>query len=230
MDRQNEDNRPRSSGDAGNRLPLRGSSQRDQRTHSRIIIAHHLVLTGYGHWLPNDLRGSGSDEIRNDELKDLGSILPGRQPVQPSRQDLKDFYRRANPLLKHESFWFDPAKRQALADAFERAARDFRYTVWACAVCSNHAHFCVRRHRDQGHVIWDVLAGYGREALRRFPDVGPDHPVWSDRPYTVFLYTPEDVRGRIGYVNSNPMKEGLARQHHPFVLPYDGWPHPRRQR
>lgn len=41
-------------------LPLCGSL----RTHSRYIIAHHLILHGYGHWLPNDPRGSGSREIR----------------------------------------------------------------------------------------------------------------------------------------------------------------------
>ena len=40
------------------------------RTHPRIIIAHHLVLTLYGHWLSNDLRGSGSTETRKPELKD----------------------------------------------------------------------------------------------------------------------------------------------------------------
>jgi hypothetical protein len=48
------------------------------RTHDRIIIAHHLVMTLYGHWLSNDPRGSGSQEIRKDELKDLGQLLPGQ--------------------------------------------------------------------------------------------------------------------------------------------------------
>jgi len=35
--------------------PLRGSL----RTHDRYILALHLILHGYGHWLPNDPRGSG---------------------------------------------------------------------------------------------------------------------------------------------------------------------------
>jgi hypothetical protein len=30
---------------------------------------------------------------------------------------------------------------------------------------------------------------------------------------------------RIKYVEDNPPKEGLPRQTHPFVLPYDGWPY-----
>jgi hypothetical protein len=60
--------------------------------HNRIVIAHHLVLMGYGHWLPNEIRGSGSDEIRNDLLKELGEIHLGRKRQQPSLSELKAFH------------------------------------------------------------------------------------------------------------------------------------------
>lgn len=125
-------------------------------------------------------------------------------------------------------FWIDPAKRQAIADAFARAVRDFRYTVWACAILRNHAHALVRRHRDDGHTMWDVFTAFAREALRPFPDVGPEHPVWSDRPYVVFAYDPPGIRGRIDYINRNPVKERLAPQQYPFVIPYNGWPYHNR--
>ena len=45
--------------------------------HNRIIIAHHLVLMGYGHWLPNEIRGSGSGEIRKELLRELGRFIWG---------------------------------------------------------------------------------------------------------------------------------------------------------
>ena len=45
-----------------------------------------------------------------------------------------------------------------------------------------------------------------------------------DRPYSVFLYTPDDVQGRSGYVNDNFEKHGLPREIYPFVREYDGWP------
>lgn len=208
-------------------LPLRGGQQQpqSQRTHARITIAHHLVFTGYGHWLPNDLRGSGSTEIRSDALLDLGPILPGRQRNQPSRADLRGFYRKATPLLEQCVFWFDAPKRQPLAEAFALTTHQCGYTVWACAVCSNHAHMIVRRHRDDVLTIWDAFADRAREGLRKFLDVDAGHPVWADRPYKVFLHEPEVVRDRIGYVNDNPGKEGRPRQKHAFVKPYDGWPY-----
>ena len=44
----------------------------------------------------------------------------------------------------------------------------------------------------------------------------------------MFLYTPEDVRGRIDYVQGNPRKEGLLPQDWDFVTVYDNWPHPKQ--
>ncbi|HEX9660013.1 MAG TPA: hypothetical protein VGA18_06905, partial [Rhodothermales bacterium] len=43
------------------------------------IIAHHLIWTLYGHWLPNDLRGSGSDVVRDPKLQPLGDVHQGRK-------------------------------------------------------------------------------------------------------------------------------------------------------
>ncbi len=34
-------------------LPLQ-----DDRRYDRLVIGSHLILHGYGHWLPNDPRGS----------------------------------------------------------------------------------------------------------------------------------------------------------------------------
>jgi len=203
-------------------LPVRGFSC---RTHRQIIIGHHLILHGYGHWLPNDPRGSGSDELRQDKFADLGPIHQGRKPVQPPREELKRFWNAARPRLEFPILWFDEAKRQAIAAAFAEVIRRFRYTVWACAILSNHAHLCIRRHRDDAATMWQHLAEASRDGLRALADVPSDHPVWSNRPYKVFLYTPEAVRQRANYVGGNPGKEGLPAQVWPFTTPYDGWPH-----
>lgn len=201
-------------------LPLRGSP----RTHRRIIIGHHLILHGYGHWLPNDPRGSGSQELREEKFADLGPIHFGRKPVQPLREELKEFWNEARPRLDFPILWFDDAKRQAIGDAFAEVVAKQRYTVWGCAVLSNHAHLCIRRHRDDALTMWRAFAQASRERLRRSAGVDPGHPVWSERPYKVFLYTPEEVRQRVRYIEQNPVKEASVPQRWPFVTPYDGWP------
>jgi hypothetical protein len=104
------------------RLPLRGN----RKPARHAILASHLVFTGYAHWLSNDLRGSGSVEIRKDTLKSLGEILPGRQFPQPPRDEVRQFHRDAAPLLDHPRF--DDRMRQTIAEAFGEAARIHGYT------------------------------------------------------------------------------------------------------
>jgi REP element-mobilizing transposase RayT len=187
------------------------------RTHPRIIVAHHLILHGYGHWLPNDPRGSGSEVVREDKFVPLGAVHHGRKPVQPLRETLKTLYHSASPLLEHAPIWIDDAKRQSIGDAFGEVARRKRYTVWACAVLKNHAHLCIRRHRDDALLMWRHFAQESSHVLRLFADIDAGHPVWSNRPYKVFLYDREDVTRVVRYIESNPDNEGLAPQRWGFV-------------
>ena len=195
-----------------------------------MIIAHHLVLHGYGHWLANDPRGSGSERLREEKFADLGPVHQGRKRVQPNREELRRFYRQATPRLEFEPVWFDDAKRQAVGEAFGRVVANRRYTVWGCAVLRNHAHLCVRRHRDDALKMWVAFADEARAAIRRFANVDDGHLVWSTRAYKVFLYSPDDVRRVVNYVSGNPQKDSLPPQQWSFVKPYDGWPFARRRR
>ena len=182
-----------------------------------VILASHLVFTGYGHWLSNDPRGSGSTEIRKDELRQLGDIHFGRKSLRPTKQEIREFYQRANELLDHKPLWFRRAHRDAIANAVAQECRRRGYTCWAFAACSNHAHGVFRTHRDRAEAIWMNLANAIRNRLREMKLSPTEHPIWSHRPYKVFLYSYDDVHGRINYVDENPLKEGLAKQNWQFV-------------
>ena len=194
--------------------------------HRPSIIAHHLIWTLYGHWLPNDLRGSGSEALRDPKFAALGDIHHGRKParLQPTRKELREFHKKAEPLLEFPRFWIDEAKRQAIEGAIRRVVAERGYTVWACAILSNHVHMVIRRHRDDALAMWNAIADAVRIELVKFADVGTEHPVWAARPYKVFLRTPDEVRGRVEYVADNPEKEGLPRQQFSFVQSYNNWP------
>lgn len=197
------------------------------RTH-KSVIGVHLNFMLYGHWAVNDPRGSGSTEFGDEKFEPLGPIHFGRKPAreQPSRAELKAFHAEHEKLLNFDLFWIDDAKRKEIAAAIEDVIKDRGYTCYACAICGNHLHLVIRTHRDKAPAIWDFFAEAIRARLRlRFADEIPAaHPVISARPYNVFLYTPDDMRGRIVYVEKNPEKEGLPRQHWGFVKVYNGWP------
>src|SRR3954470_19129953 len=147
--------------------------------HRDTIIAHHHVLTGYGNWLPNDLRGSGSTEVRKAELRDLGEVHLGRRKDQPSRRELREFYHVAEPLLQFPPSRFEEEARCAIADAIGRVVREEGYTCWAFASLWNHTHALTRVHRDPGQLIWEKFAQASRRALLEL-DLFPEyHPVWS---------------------------------------------------
>lgn len=206
------------------------TSRRANRRPRTIIIAHHLIWTLYGHWPPNDLRGSGSEMVHDEELAALAPIHHGRKPehLQPSRAELRAFHKQVGEVLHHNVFWIDSAKRQAVTDVFREVVCDNRYTVYACAICRNHVHLVTRKHRDDALTMWHTFADAMIECLRQFPDViavdGIAHPVLAARPYKVFLHTPKETWKRIDYVEQNPEKEGLSRQAYEFVTPYDNWP------
>ena len=167
------------------RLRLRGKK--------RTIIVHHLLLHAYGHWLPNDPRGSGSGELRQEKFDHLGTIHKGRKKIQPSRKKLREFSQDAKPILDFELLWFDAEKRQTIGVAFAGLVEETGYTIWACAILKNHVHLCVRRHRDDAVTIWKRFADASRSALLQIDEIDDGHPVWSDRPYKVFLYSPGEI-------------------------------------
>ncbi len=164
--------------------------------------------------------------MRDPKFASLGEVHLGRKPeyLQPSRDEVKAFYRRAAPLLQFTSFWIDDAKRQAVATAIEEVVKQRAYTVWACAILSNHIHLVVRRHRDDGITISNAMADATRARLHQFTDIEDAHPVWAARPYKVYLWAPRDVRTRVRYVERNPEKERLPPQRYDFATPYDDWP------
>src|SRR3954447_8982485 len=178
-----------------------------------VTIAVHLIFSGYGTWLPNDPRGSGSDETRKPELDDLGPLHFGRKSIQPSREELRAFHREAAGHLDFPTFWFDERIRDAIGAGFGETVKQHKYTCWSCAVCSNHAHLLVRTHRDDAVTMWDAFANGARRAVLALPagqvglELAPAHPVWASRPYRVFLHVPPQVRGRVGYIWKNPLKE-----------------------
>jgi hypothetical protein len=195
------------------------------------IIAAHYILVLYGHWAVNDPRGSGSTDFLDLKFAPLGPIHFGRKPdgEQPTREELREFHHEYRELLNFPVFWIDEDKRREIAGAIEAVIKTRGYTCYACGICGNHMHLVIRKHKDDPTTVWNNLAEGIRRRLRlRFPPphgpISANHPVISARPYKVYLLAPAGVWDRIDYANDNPMKEGLPRQHWPFITPYDNWP------
>jgi REP element-mobilizing transposase RayT len=194
-----------------------------------MVIAHHLIWTAYGWWLPNDPRGSMSHTIRRDVLHDLGDLHYDRKRVQPAGWVVRGFYERAAVLLKHELLTIGAVEVQGIAAAMGDVIRRCRYTCYGCAIMADHVHAIIRKHRDLAE---DMIAHFqeASAAALRAAGLRPvDHPVWGGPGWKVFLDDPDDVWRTIPYVEQNPAKMGQPVQCWAFVKPYDNWPFHKRE-
>jgi REP element-mobilizing transposase RayT len=193
-----------------------------------LVIAYHLIWTAYGWWLPNDPRGSGSTELRNNVIAELGALHFGRKRVQPAGREVKRFYEQAAVILHHPLLTLDQAAREEVGRAFERVIEAARYTCYACAIMPDHVHILIRKHKHLAEEMMDALKLASREAVCAAGLRMPAHPTWSaGAGWKVFLEEPDEVCRTVHYIRKNPLPLGLPEQCWPFIQEYDGWPlHP----
>ncbi len=189
-----------------------------------MVIAHHLILTGYGHWLPNDPRGSMSLEAYTPKLAQLAEAHFGRKKKQPSRDELRGFYRKARKYLAYDVLWFDSAERQAIAEAIGEVIRRERLTCYACAVLSNHAYLLIRKHKLKGEEMSGFFKDASREKLQQANMALPEHPVFSADVCDFYKSDTRAVRACIKYIQDHFGKHKLPEVEYEFVTPYDDWP------
>jgi REP element-mobilizing transposase RayT len=192
-----------------------------------IVIAHHILWTLYGWWLPNDLRGSTSRTIRSDLIAELGELHFGRKTIQPAGRNIREFYSQAAAVSKYPLLSFAPAEFALVAEAIGSAIAECNYTCYACAVLPDHVHLVIRKHRDLAEEMIEKTQSLSRKRLVECGIRELEHPTWTRGGWKVFLDHPDEVWRTIRYVERNPLKFGLPAQDWSFVTEYDNWPlHP----
>ncbi|MDP6634179.1 MAG: hypothetical protein QGG42_04735 [Phycisphaerae bacterium] len=189
-----------------------------------IVIAHHLILTAYGWWLPTDPRGSSSRTVGVDVIAELGELHRGRRRVQPPSAEIREFYTRAEDVLSFPLVEFNTRAIHEIAAGFAEAVSRYRYTCYACAIMPDHVHLIIRKHRDKAEQMIENFQESCRLRLSASGLRPSGHPVWARSGWKVFLDHPDDIRRTIRYVRDNPLKRRRPAQEWAFVTEYNGWP------
>jgi hypothetical protein len=192
-----------------------------------IVIAHHLIWTLYGWWLPNDLRGGTSTEVRCPWIRGLADLHFGRKKIQPASRDIHAFYEEAGQSLKHPLLELSADAIEHVAQGFAVTVSQFKYTCYACAILRDHVHLIIRKHKHTAEEMIANLQEFSRLRLSAAGLRSPGHPTWVRGGWKVFLDLPEEVQRTIKYIEDNPLPYGHPVQRWDFVKKYDGWPlHP----
>jgi hypothetical protein len=196
------------------------------------VLAYHVIITTYGFWLPNDPRGSWSDFVGAWELLRFGPATK----VTTHRSLAKRPHDREGRLAAKQALKYAPvrlstAQIESIAGGFASAIEEAGYVVYACSILHNHAHLVVARHARLVETITSHLKSFATRGLRADglhpferhvrPD-GSVPSVWAEGLWKVFLFTDEDIRRAIRYVEDNPLREGMPRQEWWFVTKYLG--------
>jgi REP element-mobilizing transposase RayT len=186
-----------------------------------MVIGYHLIWTAYGWWLPNDPRGSSSQEVRVEAITKLGDLHTGRKENQPNSREFREFYKQAQDLLAHPLLVFDEAEIALIATSFCQLIQERGYLCHSCALMPDHVHLLIRRHQDRAEEMIEALQRTSRDALIEARRRSPTHPVWGGPGWKVFLNTPEDIARVDRYIRDNPVKAGKPEQIWEFVRPLE---------
>ncbi len=182
-----------------------------------VIVAYHSIFCAYGFWLPNDPRGSWSDFVGAWQLFIAGGPATGgnfRCSVAANAHDAAARHATKSVLL-HPPTRFDDRRRTSIATGFALACGEAGYHVWACAIMPDHVHIVTQRHQRPVEMVVGHLRSRATKQLS-LDNIRPNQPIWAKKGWHRYLDQP-DVAAVIKYVNHNPLRAGLPRQHWPFV-------------
>jgi REP element-mobilizing transposase RayT len=196
------------------------------------VLAFHTIMCTHGFWLPNDPRGSQSTQVRAANLQPFGPATTTHKTrsVAGLPHDL-EVRRLAKEALVYPEVVFDGHQALSVGNGFGIQVKKSGYVIYACAILPCHIHLVIRRHRYEIEQVGRLLRqsatkqlladgrhpfAEARTAKGRLPS------VWAQDFWKVFLYTEEDIRRAIRYVEENPVKEGKRCQRWSFVVPFEG--------
>jgi REP element-mobilizing transposase RayT len=139
--------------------------------------------------------------------------------------------RAAKKAMIHPEVFFNGHQALSVIHGFAEQTATSGFVIYACSILPQHVHMVIARHhypieqvvrllRQAGtrHLLADGLHPF---AELRLPS-GYLPSVWGQDFRKVFLFTEEEIRRSIAYVEQNPVKDGKRPQRWSFVKPFDG--------
>jgi REP element-mobilizing transposase RayT len=191
-----------------------------------MVLGSHVIFCLYGFWLPNEQRGSWSEFVGAWELLRFGRATKTdtRRSVAGNRFDPAR-KAAAHAALKYPAVRLNGVQARAIARGFADYVSQSGISVLACAILPQHVHMVIGRHTIHvEQVVNQLKAAATRrliaEGVHPLAAFGSPPPRCRARGlWKVFLDQQSDIERACGYVDDNPTKEGLPRQHWSMVQP-----------
>src|SRR5437660_11152863 len=103
------------------RIPFRRPAKRSAGGVGMAVLAYHVIFSAYGHWLPNDPRGSGSKYVGSKDLHPFGpaTYLEDRSRSVANTPHDHRLRKAAKQALKRPAVLFTGIQARAIGRGFD---------------------------------------------------------------------------------------------------------------
>jgi len=135
----------------------------------------------------------------------------------------------AKASLKFPAVLLNGIQARAVARGIGAIVPKVEFVIHACAIMPDHVHVVIAAHRFDGDELIACLKRAGIRGLnserlnpmRAHQKADGRLPSpWGGRGWKVMLFTTEQMKSAIRYVEQNPIRAGLKRQNWSFVVPF----------
>jgi REP element-mobilizing transposase RayT len=188
------------------------AAQRDQR--SRLYggimatLGYHIVVSGYGLWLPGDERGHWSDSW--DEQ--VGYIEPHTlHPGDPIRK------RMADERMLHPRVILDPEMVSSVVETIGTYCSNSDWKIAAASIEATHTHLLLTytTREIDNTVKW--LKDQTTKAVHRL--TAHQGPVWCGGKWRSYVFDPIVWQNTVRYIERHNERRGVGPVPYDFVTP-----------
>ena len=169
-------------------------------------LGYHIVISGYGLWLPGDDRGHWSEAWD----KEIGFIEPHKLHAGDQVRKRMAEERQAHPPTR-----LDTKMQSVVADTFARCRVESNWQIAAASIESTHTHLLIT-HSDRNidnTVKW--LKDQSTKAIHR----ATTHtgPVWCKGSWRSYIFEDEVWENTQLYIQRHNERRGEGPRPYPFI-------------
>lgn len=169
-------------------------------------IGYHVVISGYGLWLPGDERGSWSAAWDAQiGLTEPHTLHPG-DPVR---------LRMSQERIKHAPARLTPPMIAAVVNTLGNCATQSDWSIAAASVESTHTHLLLTyTGRDVDNTVKWIKDQVTKAIHRHTRHTGP---VWCRGKWRTFIFDDDVWQAARTYIERHNLRRGVGHRPYPFI-------------
>ncbi|MEM6853998.1 MAG: transposase [Planctomycetota bacterium] len=169
-------------------------------------LGFHIVISGYGLWLPGDARGHWSDTWDTH----FGYHEPHRlHPGDPVRQ------RMAAERMQHPPVRLTDAMQAVVADTMGRCANESEWSIAAASIEPTHTHLLLTYSPRDIDTTVKWLKDQTTKAVHR--DTDHAGPVWCKGSWRSYLFDDRVWQNTQRYIERHNQRRGVGPRPYPWI-------------